>query len=267
MFFKNIAIKVVSLFLEFLSDALKCKEMQPVYPKGDQSRVFIGRNDAKAETPILWPPHAKSWLIVWCWEGLGAEEGDDRGWDGWMASLTRRTWVWVNSRSWWWTGRPGVLRFMGSQRVGHDWVTELNWTEIQRGAEMRGAEMQRVLIWRGCWHVEGAEMRGTEIGRGAEMRKGPEIWRGAEMWRVLRYGGCWDAEYDSTVEVRNRFKGLDLIDKVPNELWTEVRDIVQGIKTIPMEKKCKKAKWLSGEALQIAVKKKRGENQRRKGKI
>ena len=62
------------------------------------------------------------------WEGLGAGgEGDDRGWDGWMASLTRRTWVWVNSRSWWWTGRPGVLQFMGSQRVGHDWATELNW--------------------------------------------------------------------------------------------------------------------------------------------
>ena len=70
------------------------------------------------------------WKRLWCWEGLGAGgEGDDRGWDGWMASLTRWTWVWVNSGSWWWTGRPGVLRFMGSQRVGHDWVTELNWTE------------------------------------------------------------------------------------------------------------------------------------------
>ena len=58
---------------------------------------------------------------------LGAGgQGDDRGWDGWMASLTRWTWVWVNSRSWWWTGRPGVLRFMGSQRVRHDWATELN---------------------------------------------------------------------------------------------------------------------------------------------
>jgi len=52
---------------------------------------------------------------------------DDRGWDGWMASLTQQTWVWVDSGSWWWTGRPGVLRLMGSQRVGHDWVTELNW--------------------------------------------------------------------------------------------------------------------------------------------
>ena len=66
----------------------------------------------------------------WCWEGLGVGgEGDDRGWVGWMASLTRWTWVWINSGSWWWTGRPGVLRFMGLQRVGHDWVTELNWTE------------------------------------------------------------------------------------------------------------------------------------------
>ena len=73
--------------------------------------------------------------------------------------------------------------------------------------------------------------------------------------------------YDYTVEVRNRFKGLDLIDRVPDELWNEVRDIVQetGIKTIPMEKKCKKAKWLSGETLQIAVK--RREAKRRKGKI
>ena len=69
------------------------------------------------------------WKRLWCWEGLGAGEGDNRGWDGWMASLTRWTWVWVNSRSWWWTGRPSMLRFMGSQRVGHDWATELNWAE------------------------------------------------------------------------------------------------------------------------------------------
>ena len=68
---------------------------------------------------------------LWCWEGLGAGgEGDDRGWEYWMASLTRWTWVWVNSGSWWWTGRPGVLQFMGSQRVRHDWATELNWIII-----------------------------------------------------------------------------------------------------------------------------------------
>ena len=77
--------------------------------------------------------------------------------------------------------------------------------------------------------------------------------------------------YDYTVEVRNRFKGLDLIDRVPDELWTDIHDIVQetGIKTIPMEKKCKRAKWLSGEALQIAVKirEARSKKQRTKGKI
>ena len=75
--------------------------------------------------------------------------------------------------------------------------------------------------------------------------------------------------YDYTVEVRNRFKGLDLIDRVPEELWTEVRHILQetGIKTIPKKEKCKKAKWLSEEALQIAVKRREAKKQRRKGKI
>ena len=111
-----------------ISNTGNCKEIQPVHSEGDQPWDFFGGNDAKAETPVLWPPHAKSWLTgkLWCWEGLGAGgEGDDRGWDGWMASLTRWTLVWMNSGSWWWTGRPGVLRFMGSQRVGHDWATEL----------------------------------------------------------------------------------------------------------------------------------------------
>ena len=71
------------------------------------------------------------WKRPSCWEGLGAGgERDDRGWDVWMASPTRWTWVWVNSRSWWWTGRPGMLRFMGSQIVGHNWATELNWTGL-----------------------------------------------------------------------------------------------------------------------------------------
>ena len=66
----------------------------------------------------------------WCWERLRAGgEGDNRGWDGWMASPTQWTWVWVKSRSCWWIGRPGVLQSMGSQRVGHDWVTELYWTD------------------------------------------------------------------------------------------------------------------------------------------
>ena len=73
----------------------------------------------------------RSYNIAFTWEGLGAGgKGCDRGWDGWMASPTRWTWVWVNSGNWWWTGRPGVLQFIGLQRVGHNWATELNWTEI-----------------------------------------------------------------------------------------------------------------------------------------
>ena len=77
-------------------------------------------------TLATWCEELTHWKRLWCWEGLGAGgEGDGRGWDGWMASLTWWTWVWANSGSWWWTGRPGVLRFMGSQRVRHDWVTEL----------------------------------------------------------------------------------------------------------------------------------------------
>ena len=112
-----------------------CKESQPVNLKGNQLWLFIGRTDAEAETPILWPPHAKltHWKKPWCWEGSRAwGEGDDKRWEGWMASPTQWTSVWVNSRSWWWTGRPGMLRFMRSQRVGHDWATELNWTELKQ---------------------------------------------------------------------------------------------------------------------------------------
>ena len=68
----------------------------------------------------------------WCWERLKVGgEGDDRGWDGWMGSLTQWTWVWVDSGSWWWTGKPGMLQSMESQRTGHNWATELNWTELK----------------------------------------------------------------------------------------------------------------------------------------
>ena len=114
-----------------LESPLDCKEIQLVHPKGDQSWVFIGRTDVEAETPILRLPDVKSWLIgkdLDAGRDWGQEKGDDRGWDVWMASLTRWTWIWVNSGNLWWTGRLGVLRFMGPQRVGHDWATELNWT-------------------------------------------------------------------------------------------------------------------------------------------
>ena len=110
---------------------LGCREIQPVHPKGNQSWIFIGRTDAEAETPILWPPDAKNWLILkrpWWWERLKVGgEGDGRGWDGWMASPIRWTSVWSNSRSWCWTGKPGMLQSLGLQRGEHE---RLNWTEM-----------------------------------------------------------------------------------------------------------------------------------------
>ena len=118
-----------------LESPWECKEIQLVHPKGNQSWIFIGRTDAEADTPILRPPDAKELTHrkrPWCWERLKAGgEGDDRGWDGWMASLIQWTWVWVSSGSWWWTGKPGMLQSTGSQRVRHDWATELNWSRIK----------------------------------------------------------------------------------------------------------------------------------------
>ena len=115
--------------LMFIHENLDCKEIQLVHSEGDQSWVVFGRNDAKAVTPVLWPPHAKSWLIGkdsdtgrdWGQEEKGTTEDETAGWHHWLDGR-----AWVNSGSWWWTGRPGVLWFMGSQRVGHDWATELN---------------------------------------------------------------------------------------------------------------------------------------------
>ena len=104
-----------------------------VHPKGYQSWVFMGRTDVEAEnsnTLATWCEELTHLKRPWCWERLKVGgEGDDRGWDGWMVSLTHWTWVWVNSRSCWWTGRPGMLQSTWPQIVGHDWVTELNWTE------------------------------------------------------------------------------------------------------------------------------------------
>ena len=94
------------------------------------------------------------WKRPWCWEGLGAGgKGNDRGWDGWMASPTQQTWVWVNSGSWWWTGRPVVLWFMESQRVGHNWAIELNWTELM--SPLLVSSLVRTILELMCckWHI------------------------------------------------------------------------------------------------------------------
>ena len=114
-----------------LESPLDCKEIQPVHPKGNQSWIFIGRTDPEAETPILWPSNVKNWLIGkdpdagkdWRWEEKGMTEDEMVGWHHQLEGHE-----WVNSRSCWWTGRPGVLQSMGLQRVGHDWATELKWT-------------------------------------------------------------------------------------------------------------------------------------------
>ena len=118
-----------------LESSLDCKEIQLVHPKGDQSWVFIGRTHAEAETPntlATWCRELTHLKRPRCWERLRAGgEGDDRRWNGWMASPTWRIWVWVDSRSWRRTGRHGILSFTGLQRVGHDWATELNWRHMR----------------------------------------------------------------------------------------------------------------------------------------
>ena len=117
-----------------LESPLDCKETQPVYPKGNQSWVFIGRTDVEAETPyfchVLWRVDSLEKTLMLGGIGVIRRRGRQRMrcLDGIMA---RWTWVWEDSRSWWWTGRPGVLRFMGFQRVGQDWATELNNLECK----------------------------------------------------------------------------------------------------------------------------------------
>ena len=117
-----------------LDSPLDCKEIQPVHPKGNQSWIFIGRTDAEAETPILWPRDVKNLLIGKDPDAGKDWRGEEKGMTeakmvGWHHQLNRHEFE-LSSRSWWWTGKHGVLQSMGLQRVGYDWVTELNWKEI-----------------------------------------------------------------------------------------------------------------------------------------
>ena len=123
---------------ETLESPLDCKEIQPVHPKGDQSWICIGRTDGEAETTILWPPDAKDWLIFkrpWCWQRLKVGEGDDRGWDGWMASLTQwtlslnRLWEVVMDRQAWHAAVHGVTN---SQTRLSNWI-ELKQIRMCKG--------------------------------------------------------------------------------------------------------------------------------------
>ena len=117
-----------------LESPLDCKEIKPVNPKGNQLLNIHWKNwcwSWISNTLVTWCKELTYCKRPWCWGRLKVGgEGDNRGWDGWMASLTQWSWVWASSRSWWRIGKPGVLQWMVSQRVGHDWATELNWTDL-----------------------------------------------------------------------------------------------------------------------------------------
>ena len=124
-----------------LLSPLDCKEIQPVHPKGQMPKLnlqsfghLMQRTDSLEKTLMLGRLKAGG-------------ERDDRGWDGWMAPPTQWTWVWASSKRWWWTGRPGVLQSMGTQRVGHDWVSELNWEpEVHGLTNSIKASMLRLML-------------------------------------------------------------------------------------------------------------------------
>ena len=127
-------LRSVNMLVSEIFGLVWLRRKKPVNPKGNQSWIFNGRTDTETETPILGHLtqriNATHWKRPWCWERLKAGgEGDDRGWDGWIASLTRWTRVWASYGSCWWTGEPGIPQSMGLQRVGHDWVTELSWVK------------------------------------------------------------------------------------------------------------------------------------------
>ena len=146
-----------------LESLLGCKEIQPVNPIGNQSWIFIGMTDAEAETPILCPPDVTNWLIgkdsdagkYWRWEEKGTTEDEMVGWHHWLNGRE-----WTKSRSWWWTGKPGVLQSMESQRVIHDWMADLNWMIEKSNHRSKDktsqAERQTIEIQkreRGIWRI------------------------------------------------------------------------------------------------------------------
>ena len=172
---------------------LDCKEIQPVNPKGNQSWIFIGRTDAEA--PILWPPDAKTWLIrkdPEAGKDWGQGEEDDRGWDGWMASLTQWTWVWVSSGSWWWTGKPGLLQSMGSQTVRHNWETKL---KIFPGKKFRKV-LGNPLVWgmrgRESW-LAPTSTQVQSLAWKYPLEMGMATYSGILTWKIPWMRGGWQA--------------------------------------------------------------------------
>ena len=148
-------------------ESLGLQEDQTSQSRRNQSWTFIGRTNAKAETPILWPPDVKNWLLwrPWCWERLKeGGEGDNRGWDGWMASPTRWTWIWWSSRSWWWTEKPGMLQSMQSD--SQTWLS----TEL-RLSPFPPCVLSRVWLFVTPWTIARQAPLFMEFSR-------PEYWSG-----------------------------------------------------------------------------------------
>ena len=176
------------------------------------------------------------WKRLWCWEGLGAGGGgDDRRWDGWMASLTRWTWVWVNSRSWWWTGRPGVLWFMGSQRVGRDWATKLNWTaryihwkdwSWSLNSNTLATWCEKLTHWKRIWCSEGLKAGGQGDDREWDgWMASPAQWT----WVWASSGSWWWTGKPGMLQSMGSQRVSDLTERLN---WTERK--AQNISLIPI---------------------------------
>ena len=133
-----------------------------------------------SSTLATWCKELTHWQRPWCRETLKAGgEGDDRGWDGWMASLTQWTWVWVNSKSWWWTGKPGVLQSLVSQRVRHDWEISLNWLSLMPCKEQTCKNNSWMNEWMNKW---GSPF--TEEGRGVSLFSSSMFYKRKSFWHV-----------------------------------------------------------------------------------
>ena len=176
-------------------ESLDCKEIKPLHPKGYQSWIVIGRTDAEAEAPILWPPDVKNWLVRkdpdagkdWRQEEKGPTEDETVGWHHWLNGHE----FWVSSRSWWWTGKPGVLQSMVSQRVGHDWATLLSGNRECPSAN------------KSCREGKGGMVQG--------------VWERTEMWGGISFLQKWVPRPPVSASPKN-FTEIQILGPIPDLL-------------------------------------------------